>query len=77
MNIDTGELRLLGKDQQVPENFERVPRELSAAAKKKLADREFAVVRLASGGKLSKWARRRRKEKKKAAQASRRQNRGH
>lgn len=83
MNPYTGELRELGRDQQLP-GFERVPRgfydriaqdELKAA---RAAGRESAHINLRSEHPLAKWAakvRAAKKRKAKIAAASRRRNR--
>jgi len=77
MNVDTGELVRIQFAPSDPGGFdlEVVPAELQAAAEKKLAGCDRAVVSLSSGGKLSKWARQERKKKRKSAQESRRRNR--
>ncbi len=67
-DLETGRQELL-------DSYEQVPKELEAAAKKKLAGKDETVVSLTSGGKLSKWAAKRRKDKRKLAKASRKKNR--
>jgi hypothetical protein len=65
MNPWTGDLvDSIEPDSQRAINYERLPKSLEHAAKRKLKGKKRAVVSLTSGGKLSNWARKRRKEVK-------------
>lgn len=64
MTVDTGELRMISKDeakQAMKEGFQPIPPHLEGAAKRKLNGRRSAKVSRNSGGKLSKWAAEQRK----------------
>lgn len=57
------------------EGYKLVPSYLERAARKKLAGKKTAKVRLTSGGKLSRWAAGKRKKRQQMAKVSRRANR--
>jgi hypothetical protein len=79
LNIDTGELRRITKENEeelARAGFVQVPFELAYAARFKLAGKDSAQVSLTSGGKLSKWAAQQRKlARKKRARARTKKNR--
>lgn len=73
MEVNTGHLVKLHKDEELKERYERLPRALQAEATKALAGKESTVVDLKRRSRLSNWAKKKRKAK--IAAASRRRNR--
>ena len=82
MDTRTGELRMFGEGEQIPERFTQVPERLQGDARAQLGEdlvSRFVTRKQASGRNLLAWAkneRNKRKRARKAARKSRKGNRG-
>lgn len=75
MNIENNHLVKLSEANALPDGYQPIPTELTAAALAALAGKSQVFVSKRSGGKLSKWAAQQRKQKRKAAAESKKRNR--
>lgn len=79
MNRDTGELRHLLADQEIPTNFTPVPNDLVKEANKELGGQSSVMVDMTKDTPLVRWAKQSKPAKKrnhiKQAKESRRNNR--